>query len=219
MSDAEQASERTPTLPEVIQAGLDAEMVHLHTAMPGTVVSFDPAKGTASVRPAFKRRLELQDSPVDLPIIPSVPVLCYGTASSWVRVPLAAGDEVLLVFAERSLERWLEQGGQVDPADARRHALADAVAIPGSMRRAPRPLGSQDSLEVVHGRARLELTKDGKVKLGNDFAELIGTLDTILGHLIGLSTTNAAIGVPCALSPATIAQLTADQLLLQRMKG
>jgi hypothetical protein len=212
---------RTPVLPEVIRAGVEQWMETAHTSMPGTVVSYDAARGTAAVQPAFKRRIRATGALVDLPVLPAVPVLALGTAASWIRVPLAAGDTVLLLFAERSLERWMQMGGQVHPEDPRRMDLSDAVAIPGLRRPGsqPKALGAPDSLEVVHGRARLELTAGGKVKLGNDFGDLLGILDQVLGHLIALSTTNAVVGVPCLLSPVSIAQLTADQALLQKVKG
>lgn len=38
---------------------------------------------------------------------------------------------MLLVFADRSIDAWLDQGGEASPLDERRHHLKDAVAIPG----------------------------------------------------------------------------------------
>lgn len=213
-------AERTPTNTEVILAAQASLTANLHTAMPGTVVSYNAAAGTAVIRPGFKRLFAESEAPVDLPLLPSVPVMTIGTAESWVRFPIKAGDTVLLVFAERSIDRWMEQGGQVYPVDFRRHSLSDAVAIPGLRPgQAPAPRGAASSMELVHGRARLELTAEGKVKLGNDFVDLVALLDTILGHLVAATTTNAAVGLPCALSVATVAQLQADKALLQKVKG
>ena len=44
---------------------------------------------------------------------------------------LVPGDTVLLVFSERSIDKWAQQGGEVDPLDSRLHHLSDPVALPG----------------------------------------------------------------------------------------
>lgn len=46
-------------------------------------------------------------------------------------LPVAVGDTGLLIFSDRSLDVWLATGGIVDPGDDRRHALSDAVFVPG----------------------------------------------------------------------------------------
>jgi hypothetical protein len=209
---------RTPTLAEAIRAGVEQWMETVHTTMPGTVVSFDQARGTAAVRPAFKRRIRETGQLVDLPVLAAVPVFMPGTARTWIRFPVAAGDTVTLHFAERSLERWLALGGQVHPEDSRHHSLSDAIAVPGRLRAMTPALGAADSLEVVHGRARLEITADGRIRLGNDFAELLGLLDTILGHLVGLTVLDPVSG-PLPLTAASIAQLQADVALLAKLKA
>lgn len=45
--------------------------------------------------------------------------------------PVKKGDTVMIVMADRSLDRWLSQGGEVTPDDRRQHDLSDAIAVPG----------------------------------------------------------------------------------------
>ena len=65
-------------------------------------------------------------------MIYNVPVLFPRSRKAAVTFPLEKGDTVLLVFAERSLDEWIEKGGnKVSPEDPRRHDMSDAIAIPG----------------------------------------------------------------------------------------
>lgn len=111
-----------------------ARQAEMHTAMPAEVVSYDQATQTASVQPLLQYVLrdetgaELVES---YPQIDAVPVQFPRYGGFVMTMPVAAGDIVLLVCAERSLDRWRASGGQVDPGDLRMHSLADAVAIPG----------------------------------------------------------------------------------------
>lgn len=208
----------TPTLAALMQAAIDRILVNVHTSMPATVVSYDSSTGMASVRPGFKRKYA-DKGLVDLPIIPGVPVMVLGTESAWIRFPVKKGDTVLLLFAERSLETWLARGGQVDPNDARRHSLKDAVAIPGLRTKAGkvRPLGADTSIELVNGRGKVEITAAGKFKIGNDLGDLLVILDSILGHLLTLTTVGTAPAH--TISPASISDLTQDKVKLALIKA
>jgi len=64
------------------------------------------------------------------PLLADVPVLWPSAGGMTLRMPMRAGDPVLLVFAESGLEYWKEAqtAGLAGPA---KFALKDAVAIPG----------------------------------------------------------------------------------------
>lgn len=215
------SSNKDIELSDFVTSLVDGLLGQVNTTMPGTIVKYDAKKGLASIRPSFKRFYEGDTKATDLPIIPSVPVWTMGGVDSWLRIPLKKGDPVLLVFAQRSLEAWHERGDQVDPVDNRKFSLNDAIALAGlrPQGQVARPIGADTSLELVNGRGRLEITKDGKFKLGNDFTETFTVLDSILTHLISLSTTNAVVGAPCLLNPATITNLTNDKALLAQLKA
>lgn len=120
----------TPELSDILLAALREDRLELHTCMPATVTEYDEGTSKATVLPAFKRVNEGTDEVTALPTIAGVPVVFPGTARGTLKLGLAKGDTVLLVFAERSLEAWLKKGGQQDPEDTRLHALSDAIAIP-----------------------------------------------------------------------------------------
>lgn len=120
----------TPTLAEVILTGIKTQLMQLHTCMPGTVQAYDKIKQTVDVLPAFQGIQTITGDPLETPIISDVPVVFFGSALGQFKFKLEKGDKVLLVFAQRSLENWLEKGGQNDPEDERMHALTDALALP-----------------------------------------------------------------------------------------
>ncbi len=129
------ASFRTPTLADVISGAIDASNQDLHVALPGRVESYDASTKLANIQPLLLQRLTAEDGTVTterLPVIPSVPV-CFprGGGGFFIEFPLQAGDNVLLVFCERSLDLWKTKGGEVDPIDSRFHTYQGAVCYPG----------------------------------------------------------------------------------------
>lgn len=122
------------SLAEVLRRALDARLLDVHVSLPARVVSYSASSQTATVRPMIPR--VLRDSAgervvEELPLIPNVPICFPRGGGFFCSFPLAAGDAVMLVFAERSLDRWRSTGEVVDPADTRTHSLAGAWAYPG----------------------------------------------------------------------------------------
>ena len=106
----------------------------LWTALPGRVQSFDGSKQSADIEPLIHDTWEAEDGTNQtgpLPVIPSVPVCFPGSGAFRVTFPVAKGDTGLLIFCSRSIDRWLSEGGSVDPQDDRTHDLSDAIFIPG----------------------------------------------------------------------------------------
>lgn len=101
----------------------DALLEMLRVSMPGTIVSYDPAKRTATVQPGV-RDWKRPDKP---PLLVDVPVFFFGKYT----VNVSPGDECLVVFADTSIDVWLEQGGVASPVSARRHDLSDGFAFVG----------------------------------------------------------------------------------------
>lgn len=124
------------TLAEMLQHVLDYRAQTLHVALPGIVESYDAAKQRASVRVAVQWRMHVQGGPATTELqppelLPSVPVMFPRGGGTFITWPIEKGDQVLLVFQDRSIDRWTAKGGVVDPIDPRAHHLSDAVAIPG----------------------------------------------------------------------------------------
>jgi hypothetical protein len=123
------------SLPEILRLSVLRLLMELHTSMPGVVLSYNAAKQEADVRPQLKLLQSLptrQKKLWELPVLPDVPVCWPGGGGLGLHAPLAAGDTVLLIFCERSIDRWRASSGTdpVDPGDHRLHPLGGAVALP-----------------------------------------------------------------------------------------
>lgn len=129
------SDETTQTLRGLIDSLVGQGLEGLRVSIPGSVTSYDPTTQKADVQPLVKRR-RVDGASGELvtermPVVPAVPVVFPGAGPYAITWPIAVGDVVLLVFADRSLDLWLARGGEVDPEDTRVHSHTDAVAIPG----------------------------------------------------------------------------------------
>lgn len=149
MSRAEQVGNETPDLVDLILTGIRANQLELNTCMPATVTQYNSETLTATVQPSFKR-FDTKGNFTSRPQIEDVPVVFPRSGARGVYFPLAAGDPVLLVFSQRSLDTWLDNGGEIDLRDTRLHNLNDAIAIPGigSSQDVPSPVPATGALDL-----------------------------------------------------------------------
>ena len=63
-------------------------------------------------------------------ILPGVPGAWYGGSGAYVSTPLPPGSTGWVIFADRAIGEWLEQGAPGDPLLGRTHALADGLFLP-----------------------------------------------------------------------------------------
>lgn len=131
MSTDLQRDAQLAATPEAAHASqTEARLKDLHTCLPGIIASFDPATQTAQVQPAIKR-IFTERGAVNLPLCVDVPVAFPGGGGFFLTFPVAAGDECLLMFSERAIDRWHVAGGTQEPAEYRLHDLSDGIAIVG----------------------------------------------------------------------------------------
>ena len=198
---------------------IDSYMYRMHTALPGVVQAYDRTKCTVDVQPTLK--WAFQDQLIEMPVIQSVPVVFPRTTKSIISLPIAAGDTVLLIFAERSIDEWMHLGGIVDTKDARKFDLSDAIAIPGLFPFTAAPLADGDpaSLMVQNDQGYLEVKPGGTFKVFSKSAN--DELFKILSDLV--DTLTAAIpvcaGIPGDFDPGTVTNLAAIKTRLGKMKG
>lgn len=123
-----------PDLSELLAAVMASVMRGLRVAGPGSVLAYDATTQKATVQPLIHEGRYDEDGirQTSRPAaVTNVPVMFPSTSDGWrLTFPIAVGSTVLLVHADRSLDRWLVRGGEVDPEDDRAHAPSDVVAIP-----------------------------------------------------------------------------------------
>lgn len=182
---------QTPTLAQVNQACIEAALEDLHTCSWGSVVSYDATTQTAHVQLIQRRSYVDADgnrtTERPAPLL-DVPVVFPGAGAVSMTWPLAAGDVVLLLFAERALDAWYAGGQEdVDAGDDRHHSLSDAIAIPGLRSAKDRIGGPPPSdalvLTVPSGQTIRLGSKDatkGVARIGDQISIPISALTTAL---------------------------------------
>jgi hypothetical protein len=198
---------RNPSLSEVIRAHLAHDRSALHVALPAKVESYDATKQLVNVKPLVKDfyfDADGEKQAVSIPVIPNVPVVFPGAGGFRLTFPIAAGDTVLLVFAERSIDVWLEKGTEVDPLDFRRHDLSDAIAIPG--------LNAKPDAWTGASTSNATLGKDGGPQIEFKAAEIVlggGTAKVAReGDDVAVNTTPSGLGAPPLSMQAWMAAVT-----------
>ena len=179
----------TPTLAETILVVLDSELVKINTSMPGNIVKYDPATQTADIQPSLKREY-YDGSAVDLPVLPGVPIVFPRTATSFIHLPLQAGDPVVVIFSQRSLDNWKTTGGTAEPADARKFDLSDAIAIPGGEApNKPFTVSDPTAITIKNDSGEFVILPAGKFKIKNASDELIDVLSQVTEKVGTISDT------------------------------
>jgi len=148
------------TFEQVILQAIETRMLDVHTSMPCTVKVVN-GDGTIDATPAISR-VTIKGEELALPIIKGVPVANLGNASIMVAMPIAVGDEGLLVFSERDISGFLSGGLVKRPPMLRKHDLSDAIFIPVGLSKAKR-VPAVNVLTLEGGGVKMEF--DGTLKI------------------------------------------------------
>lgn len=158
----------------------------IHTACPATIISFDAGTCVASVKPTMTY-YKSDGTTLDYPVIIGVPVFMPKAGSSQITYPVKAGDNCLLVFAERSIDEWMGKGNS-DNHDPRRYDLTDAFCFVGMC---PAQSISADNVEVINGGTKISLTPSNTINIVGNInvhgtivctGDVIGGGISLIGH-------------------------------------
>jgi len=161
-----EVNERDPDFTNILNKWVSRVLYESNFAIPGSVDSYNATKKTVEVTPLIKR-VYLDGEVVTLPRIPSVPVVFPQASNFSLTFPLAKGDEVLLIFSQRSLEQWKTAGGIVEPKDLRRNNLSDAIAIPGLTFPGGGDEGDVNNLVLRFYNAKITIDPTGTVDIND----------------------------------------------------
>jgi hypothetical protein len=195
--------------PDVLRRTIDAALLDVHTALPGRVRSYDAATQTADVTLGARRVVPAadedtdEDTAEDLPVLVAVPVVWPRGGGYRLHAPLAAGDGVLVIFPEASIDRWLDSGDAADPALPTRHGIDGAIAIPGLGFRGGRISSAPTDGLVVgkDGGPEIKIT-GSEVRAGGGLA--LAEADDVKAHLAAISTAIATLATATSTTPGYV---------------
>jgi len=166
-------SARMKSQTEPLKRMMDDFGVKLRVAMPGIIQSFDSAKQTVTVQLVIREKLSLGGQPyqdVAIPIIEDVPVFMPRAGNFVLTMPITAGDECLVIFADSCIDSWWESGALGNQMDRRRHDLSDGIALVGIWSQ-PKVVSSYSSDAAV----LRNLNNDSYVEVKNDTINVVAS--------------------------------------------
>lgn len=90
---------------------------------------------TVRVQPAIREVVTGSDyTPVSIPLpeLLDVPIVLPRAGDYVITLPVRAGDECLVIFADQCIDAWWQNGGVQNQMERRRHDLSDGFAILGT---------------------------------------------------------------------------------------
>lgn len=161
--------ERYENLQVALKAMLAGFSSGLWVACPGIVYSFDPVKCTAVVDMAIKPKIRQPDGTwLDAnptPHLVDVPVIFTGNRKALLTLPLSQGDEGMLVFSDRCIDAFWENGGVQSQLELRSHDISDAQFFPGNISQPnvpPNISATRAQLRNFAGDTYIEIDADGQ---------------------------------------------------------
>ena len=136
-----------------------------HVCKVGIIQSFNPTAQTMQVLVAVQEKVNVNVSgslvqqDKELPLLLDVPIIIPHAGQLALTMPVTAGDECIVVFADYCIDAWWQNGGTGNvQLTKRRHDLSDAFAILGPF--------SQPLALSNYNTTNAELrTLDGTVKI------------------------------------------------------
>lgn len=185
----------TPDLITVIMDAIRYQLGEVNTAIPARILKYDPTKQEAEVQPLIKR-LYKDGSIIDRAPITGVPVVFPAAGGGIITFPVKTGDTVLLIFSQRSIDRWVRSdGGPVDPQDNRKHDISDAIALPGLFSFSNALQSDPENVVIKFSGASIALTPAGAIEIiAPGGVTITGDLD-VSGDIVANEVTASGIAL------------------------
>ena len=156
---------------EMLRLAMEGHQGSVWTALPGYVNKVDLTKMTCEVQPTIQAVVvdpSGNAKPISLPLLLDVPIVFPSAGGFTLTLPIAVGDEVLVVFSSRCIDAWWQLGGIQQAMEARMHDLSDGFAIPGPKSQPKKISGISSTgaqLRNDAGTTYVEIAADGSIKL------------------------------------------------------
>lgn len=119
---------------ETLKRLMDNVSWDIRVAIPGIIKSFNATKQTVEVQVAIRERVVI-DGEISweaIKVLVDVPIVIPRAGGYMLTLPIEAGDECLVVFADACIDAWYQSGDVQNQIDRRRHDLSDGFAIIGT---------------------------------------------------------------------------------------
>ncbi len=148
--------------------------VNMNCVQIGIIEDFDAATQTATVQIVIKSVTSVANDGTQTvalkPLVKKAPVMMLYGGSSHITMPIAPGDNCLVLFNDREIDQWLVNGGTPVPETARAHDISDMIVFVGIH-------SFQNSIaNYLTNGVRLAFSTTSKIDLTTNLIESIATL-------------------------------------------
>lgn len=172
-----------PSLKDLLDTLRNEIFSSLNCSKIGEIVSFDSAKKTAEIKILIKKLIN--GNYVSYPAFVDVPVFTLQGGGGSIQMPIAAGDQCLVVFSDNNFDTWFSTGNESNPFDNRSHDLSDAIAIVGlNSLRSNLENYPANEVRLNYNNTRLAI-KSGKLNLQNTTTSLLQILTDLINGIQG----------------------------------
>lgn len=169
----------TPTLTDLFKIFSENLLSQINVCIPAIVKKYYHNNGNAKVDAEGIFQKKYKDGKTDdAPLFYSVPVAHLRGSNSIIAMPLSAGDKVLLLFSDRSIDNYLQNGKKNYPQDLRKHDLSDAIALPCGLfaDNEQLPLNNPSDIIIKNKSTEMRIKKNGRLQILNENAEFFKSL-------------------------------------------
>jgi hypothetical protein len=111
-------------------------------------------------------------------------------------MPVAAGDQCLVIFADRNIDAWFQNGGQSASFNARMHDLSDGMVLVGlNALTSTMPAYSATEVRLLYGTGKVGISGN-KVTITNGAQTLLTVLDGMIDVIKTLTAGGFPIDAP-----------------------
>lgn len=183
----------------------------------GTIRAFDAEKQVAKVELAYQQTYyrvnestgSYESVNVKYPTLVDCPVIFLGGTVSNITVPVTVGDDALVLFNDRDLDRWYAGQYNMGPPTLRVHNISDGIVIVGLRNKANAISDFQnDRVRITYQDSIISIGV--KLKLANATQDLKTILQDLMTALQALTVTCASPGSPSSppINSATFATIS-----------
>ena len=185
------------SLYQLLDFAIEQRIKGLNTALPGSVHTYNSTTGRATVQAMIDKVLT-DGRRVEAPLITNVPVLQPSVAYGYVHLPVAPGDQVWLMFAQRGIEEYKQTRRRAAPDLEALLSMKDAVAMPARFMRSGPPPTSGMVLSTHDGQTYVSI-ENGNVQVvssGTVNVRAGGAVNVNAGAAITLSGSSRTVVIP-----------------------
>lgn len=181
-----------PDLSEFISRRIRDISSNINSCLIGSIAAIN-TNGTVTVSVNFQKIIRgivaipnspvMGDQIVDYPALVNVPLITYQGGGSYISMPIAIGDSCVLLFCDRDMDIWFQNGQVAPPNSDRLHNINDAIAIVGiNNLQNPLPANTSGLIQIIDKTGeRLPVSGDIKpsMQIANHSGWLLANGQTI----------------------------------------